>query len=267
MSWIGKVVGGGIGMVFGGPLGAMLGASLGHAADVRIEEERSASQQGRGAPGQRPRRAGFAGGFSQQERQQTVFFTSVFAMLGKLAKADGVVSREEIKVVERFMQQHLRLDPRARNLAINIFNRAKSDPTPFSRYADEFAMHFQHDQNMRRFLFEMLFQMAAADGAVEEQEEAMLQDAVGRLGLEYAFYEQLKARYMPSAHPAYELLGVDGDASDQEVKKAYRAKVMEYHPDKIVSKGLPEEFLKLAEEKFKEINSAYEEIKKLRGWR
>lgn len=266
MSWIGKLVGGGIGLVFGGPLGAMLGASLGHAADVKIEEERNAARDyGQGAQS-RPR-AGFGGGFTRQEQMQTVFFTSVFAMMGKLAKADGVVSREEIKVVERFMQQHLKLDPRARNLAINIFNRAKSDPYPFSRYADEFAMHFRHDPNMRRFLFQMLFEMAGADGGLHEQEDALLRDAAGRLGLEYAFYESLKARFTPSLHPAYAILGLEGDASEQDVKKAYRAKVMEYHPDKIVSKGLPEEFLKLAEEKFKEVNQAYEDIKKLRGWK
>jgi len=260
-------------MMFGGPFGALLGAAIGHSADRRIDEEREAATardyQGSTAGAQRQgrRRSGFGGAFTQQERQQTVFFTSVFAMMGKLAKADGAVSREEIRVVERFMQQHMRLDARTRNLAINIFNRAKSDPMPFSRYADEFAMHFRGDANMRRFLYEILFEIAGADGSLHPDEDDLLRDAVGRLGLEYSLYENLKARLVPSEHPAYKTLGVDSEASDQEIKKAYRAKVMEYHPDKIVSKGLPEEFLKLAEEKFKEVNSAYEEIKKLRGWR
>ena len=186
-------------------------------------------------------------------------------MLGKMAKADGKVTQVEIKIVEGFMRDHLRLDKQARMFAINIFNRAKDDAYPYSQYASEFSRHFQNDQNMRMVLFEMLFQVAAADGTVHHAEEHLLEETVRYLNIPHHLFEELKARLAPSADPAYVVLGLTPEATDAEVKKAYRAKVMEFHPDKIVSKGLPEEFLKFAEEKFKEVNEAYETIKKSRG--
>jgi DnaJ like chaperone protein len=259
MSWIGKIVGGGMGMLMGGPLGAVIGGALGHLFVDSQLDDAVATQSGTGG-----RQAGPTV-FSNQEQKQAVFFASTFAMLGKMAKADGAVSQAEIQVVERFMRDQLRLDKQARMFAVNIFNRAKDDSYPYSQYATEFTRHFHNDQNMRMVLFEMLFQVAAADGALHSAEERLLQDTVRLLGIPTHLFEQLKNRLAPSADPAYAVLGLTPEATDAEVKKAYRAKVMEYHPDKIVSKGLPEEFLKFAEEKFKEANEGYEQIKKARG--
>ncbi len=248
-----------MGMLMGGPFGAMIGGALGHLfVDNRLREPDTTQSR------LRDRQAGQAI-FSNLEQKQAVFFASTFAMLGKMAKADGAVSQAEIQVVERFMRNQLRLDKQARMLAVNIFNRAKDDLYPYSQYAAEFTRHFRNDQNMRMVLFEMLFQVAAADGALHSAEERLLQDTVRLLGIPTHLFEQLKNRLAPSADPAYAVLGLTPEATDAEVKKAYRAKVMEYHPDKIVSKGLPEEFLKFAEEKFKEANEAYEQIKKARG--
>lgn len=259
MSWIGKVFGGGMGMLVGGPLGAMVGGALGHLfVDNRLKEGLS-RQTGHGRATTRQAT------FTNQEQKQAVFFASTFAMLGKMAKADGTVSQAEIQVVEKFMRDHLRLDKPARMFAVNIFNRAKDDAYPYSQYADEFSRHFSNDQNMRMVLFEMLFQVAAADGALHQAEERLLQDTLLHLNIPAYLFDGLKNRLAPSADPAYAVLGLTSDSTDTEVKKAYRAKVMEYHPDKIVSKGLPEEFLKFAEEKFKEANEAYEKIKKARG--
>lgn len=248
-----------MGMLMGGPIGAMIGGAIGHLfVDSQLEE--SVSQQ-TGQGRSRARQATF----TNQEQKQAVFFASTFAMLGKMAKADGAVSQAEIQVVEKFMRDHLRLDKTARMFAVNIFNRAKDDAYPYSQYADEFTRHFYNDQNMRMVLFEILFQVAAADGALHQAEERLLQDALGHLNIPSHLFDELRNRLAPSADPAYVILGLTPDATDAEVKKAYRAKVMEYHPDKIISKGLPEEFLKFAEEKFKEANEAYEKIKKARG--
>ena len=113
-------------------------------------------------------------------------------------------------------------------------------------------------------LFEMLFQVAVADGRLHSAEEHLLRQTVRYLNISDHLFDELKARLTPIGHPAYAVLGVSPDSNDDEVKKAFRAKAMEYHPDKIVSKGLPEEFLKFAEEKFKEINEAYDKIKEVR---
>ncbi len=249
-----------MGMLMGGPVGAVIGGAIGH---LFVD-----SQVGAVAESQRPSGSGRPvrePGFTNQEQKQAVFFASTFAMLGKMAKADGKVTQVEIKIVEGFMRDHLRLDKQARMFAINIFNRAKDDAYPYSQYASEFARHFQNDQNMRMVLFEILFQVAAADGTVHHAEEHLLEETVRYLNIPHHLFEELKARLAPSADPAYVVLGLTPEATDAEVKKAYRAKVMEFHPDKIVSKGLPEEFLKFAEEKFKEVNEAYETIKKSRG--
>lgn len=244
----------------GGPFGALIGGAIGHLfIDSQVETiEASKRYEGQRRPVREPR-------FTHQEQQQAVFFASTFAMLGKMAKADGQVTQAEIKIVEAFMRDHLRLDKQARMFAINVFNRAKDDAYPYSQYASEFARHFQHDQNMRMVLFEILFEVAAADGSVHSAEAHLLEETVRYLQIPRHLFDELQARLAPSADPAYAVLGLTPDATDAEVKKAYRAKVMEFHPDKIVSKGLPEEFLKFAEEKFKEVTEAYEKIKKARG--
>lgn len=248
-----------MGMLMGGPIGAIIGGAIGHLFVDRKIEEQLAADSGSG-------REQFRGtSFTNQEKRQAVFFASVFAMLGKMAKADGAVTHVEIRVVERFMRDHLRLDRQARMFAINIFNRAKIDPYPFVQYAIEFARHFHDDKNMRMVLFEMLFEVAVADGGLHRSEEVLLEEALRHLNIPGQVYAELKNRLTPSVDPAYAVLGLTREATSAEVKKAYRAKVMEYHPDKIVSKGLPEEFLQFAEEKFKEVNEAYEKIKKTRG--
>lgn len=248
-----------MGMLMGGPVGALIGGALGHLlVDSMVEEVATTQQQPRAGQARRPT-------FTNQEQKQAVFFTSTFAMLGKMAKADGKVSQAEIRVVEAFMRDHLRLDAQSRMFAVNLFNRAKGDSYPFSQYASEFARHFHGDTNMRMVLFEILFEIAVADGGLNHHEEKLLEEAVRYLHVPRHLFDELKGRLAPIADPAYAVLGLTPEATDAEVKKAYRAKVVEFHPDKIVSKGLPEEFLKFAEEKFKEVNRAYETIKKARG--
>jgi DnaJ like chaperone protein len=242
MSWFGKILGGSIGMAIGGPLGAILGAGLGHTfVDARA--------------------TGPTGGvrLSSQETRQAVFFTTVFAMLGKMAKADGRVSKEEIAVVERFIAERLRGDPRARELAIGIFNQAKTDPTPFEAYAQQFGDLFSDQRDVRVMLFQLLFTLAMADGTLHPAEARLLEEALGPLRLPRDLYDDLRGR-TPDVDRFYSVLGVSAEASDADVKRAYRKAARDFHPDTIVSKGLPEEFTTFAETKFKEVTEAYEKI-------
>jgi DnaJ like chaperone protein len=247
MSWMGKIIGGGLGMVFGGPLGAVIGATLGH---TFVD-----SQGGVG---------GRVANLSRAETRQMVFFATTFAMLGKMAKVDGSVTREEIQVVETFIRERLGLTGQARDLAIKIFNEAKDNPTPFDAYARQFGDVFAQDHAMRAMFFEILHTLAMADGTLHPAEDALLKQALAALRLEQTLYDDLRGK-MPALDHHYAVLGISADASDDELKRAYRKAVQEYHPDKIVSKGLPEEFTKFAEEKFKEINASYEAIKSKRG--
>jgi len=241
MSWIGKILGGGIGLMFGGPLGAILGATIGHSL---IDQQQSSAQ----------------GRFSKLEQRQAIFFTAMFAMLGKMAKADGVVSKEELQVVEQFMRHNLRLDPEARKFAVGIFNEAKETDVPFAAYARQFAEVFSNEPQLRNMFYELLFTLAMADGVLHPAEDQLLKSAPGLLGLPSGLYDTLRQRLVKDLLPFYAMLGIPETATDTEVKKAYRKLATEYHPDKIMAQGLPEDFHQFAEDKFKQINEAYESI-------
>jgi len=233
-------------MAMGGPLGAILGAGLGH---TLLDQN----------PGAAPRTVRL----SPRETRQTVFFTATFAMLGKMAKADGAVSPEEIQVVERFMTERMNLDAGARQLAVRIFNEGKTNGTPFSAYATQFGQVFAQEPEMRRMLFELLHSLAIADGSLHPEEDRLLREALGPLRLDPGSYESLR-KSVPDLASQYAVLGCSPDATDEEIKKAYRKACRDFHPDTVVSKGLPEEFVKFAETKFKEINAAYEAVREHR---
>lgn len=246
MSWFGKIMGGSVGFMLGGPIGALVGVSLGHA----LFDDRT--------------RAGYAesGRMTGQEQRQAVFFTATFAMLGKMAKADGRVCQNEINVVRSFMQDKLRLDAAAQQFAISVFNEAKDDATPFEEYARQFGQVFQAEPQLRTMFFEMLFSVALADGVLHPAEEKILRSAPPLLGLPGHLYETVRRQFVNDLSHHYAILGLADGAEMTDVKKAYRKLVSEYHPDKIIAKGLPEDFIKFAEQKFREVNEAYEAIQK-----
>lgn len=246
MSWFGKIMGGSVGFMLGGPIGALIGASLGHSF---IDDKTRAGyvEQGR---------------LTGQEQRQAVFFTATFAMLGKMAKADGRVCEDEIGVVRSFMRDKLRLDAVTQQFAMGVFNEAKDNNTPFEDYARQLGQVFRSEQQLRMMFFEMLFTVALADGVLHPAEEKILRAAPSLLGLHGNVYDTVKRQFVSDLSHHYATLGLDDGAEMSDVKKAYRKLVTEYHPDKIVSKGLPEDFTKFAEEKFREINEAYEAIQK-----
>ena len=249
MSWFGKIMGGSVGFMFGGPIGALVGASLGHA----LIDDRT--------------RSGLAesGRLTGQEQRQAVFFTATFAMLGKMAKADGRVCQNEISVVRSFMHDKLQLDGPAQQFAISVFNEAKDNDTSFEDYARQFGQVFHNEPQLRMMFYEMLFTMALADDVLHPAEESILRAAPNLLGLHGDVFATVKRQFVSDLSHHYAVLGLDNNAELPEVKKAYRKLVSEYHPDKVVSKGLPEDFIKFAEEKFREINEAYEAIQSSRN--
>jgi DnaJ like chaperone protein len=113
--------------------------------------------------------------------------------------------------------------------------------------------------------YEMLFTMALADDVLHPAEESILRAAPNLLGLHGDVFATVKRQFVSDLSHHYAVLGLDNNAELPEVKKAYRKLVSEYHPDKVVSKGLPEDFIKFAEEKFREINEAYEAIQSSRN--
>ena len=242
MSWLGKILGGGIGLMVGGPIGAVLGAVIGH----------HTLDKGNGIQ------------FSPLESRQSLYFTAVFSMLGKLAKADGRVSQYEIDTIEQVMRNNFRLTPEARGFAIKIFNAAKDSTNSFEDYARQLRQVFGHSPEVLASVVELLMVVAHADGQLHPEEERMIRSAVNIFGIEEAF-RAIQSRFggVPDdIERYYEVLGCKRGDSLEVVKRKYRKLAMEYHPDRMQAKGMSPEFAAAAEEKFKEIQQARDLIEK-----
>ena len=262
MSWWGKVIGGAFGFMLGGPLGALFGAALGHSFDRGLKANL------RALPGDEVQA-------TRQERAQAAFFSATFGVMGHIAKADGRVSPEEIRLAGAVMDQlGLRGDLRA--AARNLFNAGRAPDFPLDEVLAQLRRECRYSLNLARLFVEIQVQAAYADGAVHPAERRLLNHIAELLGLGPGALEPLEAVVRAHAGPggsaaalspdeAYTILGVSPDASDADVKRAYRRLMNRHHPDKLVSKGLPEEMMQAATEKTREIKAAYERVKEARG--
>ncbi len=256
MGWLGKIVGGTIGFAIGGPIGAIAGAAFGHTLDKKEARYLSADSGGR---------SGGYGRLSNNEEAQLTFFIAAFSMLAKIAKADGRVSEVEISSVEDFMQRDLNLDNESKATARNIFREAVNSNEHFDAFAKQFYNVFRMQPRLIELMMDVLLRVSAADGNISTEEEVLLLSAARIFNISNSAYSNLKKRYVKETNKYYAILNCDENATDQEIKKQYRKLVTEYHPDKIESKGLPEEFVKFANDKFIKIQEAYDHIKKQRG--
>ncbi len=255
MAWWGKLIGGAFGFMLGGPLGALLGAALGHNFDKGIQFGDNLIDFDAG----------------DQERIQAAFFTATFSVMGHIAKADGQVSNAEISNAEAIMT-HMQLDPRQRKAAIELFNQGKSDQFVLQDVLAQFRQECHRRVNLIQMFLEIQISTALADNSLHPAEREMLYRIGEMLGLarqqmEHLFHLAGGVRPVSKADElkeAYEILGVGRNSTDAEVKKAYRRLMNQHHPDKLVAKGLPEEMIKLANEKTQTIKQAYEHIKKSR---
>ncbi len=254
MSWLGKMIGGTIGLALGGPLGAIAGAAFGHAFVDKKEDEYLKSIPG----GQGAARASL----STNEQAQLVFCTAAFSMLAKIAKADGKISQNEIDAVEAFMKNDLQLDEAGQGTAKQIFRQAVNSTEQFDAFATQFYSVFRTQPRILELMLDILFRVSSADGTVSEDEEVMILTATRIFNISDTDYQRFKSRYVKVTNKYYSVLKLDETASVSDIKKQYRRMVSEYHPDKIQGKGLPEEFIKFAGDKFREIQDAYDHIRK-----
>lgn len=249
MAWLGKILGSIIGFALGGPLGAIAGAALGNLFDIPDEVSRGSNQN-----------------LSNQEKQQYAFFVSVFSLLGKLANSDGIITQSEERKLESLINSNFNLPPHSHQFAKNIFYQASKSSESFESIAKQFHSLFKNDQQLLLTMLDLLLQMAMADENLHPEEENLIIIAKNIFRINDTQFQQIKAKYIKDNSKYYQILGCSTTSTPDEIKKAYRKLVMEYHPDKIIAKGLPEEFIKHAEIKFKEIQDAYDNIKKERGF-
>ena len=268
--WWGKIIGAVIGLFRGGLTGVLIGALLGHFIDR------------------------FLAGVIGVGATQKAFFDALFATLGHLAKADGRVTETEIHMVESLMQQ-MRISGEDRQRAIRLFNRGKQADFDLDEALQPFLQHAVVRQDLRRMFMEILVEAAFSSGSVSQAEQtvllrvatalripaelfaAMLQARGAAQGAAWraaggAYRADAGAGRRPvssaaSLDQAYAHLGLNRAASDAEVKRAYRKLVSQYHPDKLVSRGLPEEMMEMAKTRVRDINTAYGQIKQSRGFK
>ena len=237
MSFWKASIGGMIGFTLGGPIGGILGAIIG---------SKFADNDARNP--------------TTNEANQAAFFAALFACFAKIAKADGRVTRDEVDKVDHFIKERFKFPPDQRGFAIEIFNHAKDDRNSFKDYASQLASLLSSNPSALIMFYELLFELSMADGHLDSSEEDLLKQALNIFKLDPDLFETNKKKFGASISDAYAVLGVDEGMSFKEIKTVYQRKRKEFHPDTLIAKGLPDELLEKAKEKFIEIQAAFEEI-------
>jgi DnaJ like chaperone protein len=244
-----------LGIPFGGLIGFFVGSFLGHYFFDQPKERNAAE-----------------GDFKAYQQRQGAFFFHVFRLCAKVAKADGAVSQREVTHMEHLMRHQFRMNERGRAQAIKIWKYAKDSADPFEQYARAFYTDFGRERHHVLNMMDLLFSTAAADGPLHPREEELLLRAAGIFHIGRLQYERIKGRYFQQKtsgqsqqrwtplDPHYAILGAQTSDSLDVIKKKYRALAMQWHPDKLVAKGVSSEALRHAKEKFQQINEAYERI-------
>jgi DnaJ like chaperone protein len=240
MSIWGKLAGAATGFALGGPIGALLGAVAGHfGVDRQLDQDETGS-----AP-----------------ESQIAFTVGVIALGAKMAKADGVVTPDEVEA----FKEVFRVPPGEMHNVARLFNLAKQDVAGFEAYAAQLAHLFQDNRELLEDVLEGLFHIAAADGIIHPSEDEYLQAVAETFGFSTAEYRSVRARFVPADKTdPYKVLGVPRDADLDEIKLRYRKLMRENHPDKAIARGMPPEFIKIANDKVAAINAAHQQILKER---
>ncbi len=255
--WWGKLIGGIIGLLKGGLAGLLFGVFVGHLVDR------------------------FLTGLKGVSRTRDAFFGAMFSTLGHINKADGRVTKAEIAAAELLMQR-MRLNEDERQRAIRFFQQGKESDFNLEATLSEFARHSMLRHELRIMFVELLLEAALADGNLSQPELAILTRTCAVLHIPANIFEaMLRARQvggassggqyqsasnrMDSLQQSYATLGIKPDATAHEIKRAYRKLVSQYHPDKLVSQGLPEEMMEMSKNRVREINAAYDKIKASKG--
>ncbi|RMF97078.1 MAG: co-chaperone DjlA [Gammaproteobacteria bacterium] len=268
--WIGKLGGGLLGYIAGGPIWAAIGVLLGHQYDRGLTGFAREHERGSGMSGSRPSSAA----------RQRAFFEATFRVMGHLAKADGRVSEAEIQAAREIMHR-LRLHPEAVRRAIELFTEGKQPGFSLAAQLAAFRRACGRDPALLRDFLEFQMDLVLAKGGIAPSERELLWRIADQLGISRAELAQIEAvlrarrsfggRRRRAADggdalaAAYRALGIEAGASDREVKTAYRRLMNQHHPDKLVSRGLPDSMLDAAKERTREIRAAYELIKERRG--
>lgn len=206
---------------------------------------------------------------TQNQQVQTVFFNASFMIMGHIAKSDGHVTENEIRVAENVMDQ-MNLSESMKKEAIRFFNIGKQSTFNLDATLDQVRMACGNRPSLLLIFIEFQSKMVFADGglpSVEQRKKLAYICSKLNIGGHYSWHDRPhhsahdRREYTHNTlHEAYEKLGIPSTSNDAEVKKAYRRLMSQNHPDKLIAKGLPPEMIKIATQKTQDIKKAYETI-------
>lgn len=276
-SWWGKALGAFFGYLTAGPAGALFGLLIGNFFDRGLASHLS-----------NPHWLYHA---EKQKLVQKVFFETTFSVMGHMAKADGVVSEKEVKMAQLLMNE-MRLSNAQQTLAKKLFNEGKHNTFRLDPVLSQLKQVCHDNRDLLKLFVDIQYRAAMVDGLSANKIQT-LNAIFSRLGFaplnqQYRFYEdfgytgyeqpkhrqqhssssQQQRSYTPpnSLEHAFALLEVSPSANKQEVKRAYRKLMSRNHPDKLIAQGLPQEMIKMANDKTQKILKAYEAICNAKGW-
>lgn len=254
MSSFSKWLGAGLGFTLGGPIGAALGFAIGSLVDNFSADEFKQEQ----IDYQRERKP--KGNFRRNNTQSGDFEISLLVLASIVIKSDGKIDQRELDFVR---SQFLNMYGKQRaNNAFKLFKGIVKKEISARQVCIQIREHMSHASRLQ--LLHFLFGIAKADEFVTEKEVEEIRKIAGYLYINQNDYESIKAMFYDASENAYKILEIEKEASNDEVKRAYRRMVKKYHPDKLLDLG--EEHLEGAKEKFQSIQNAYEKIKKEKGF-
>ena len=236
----GSLIGGMIGLSVGGPFGMLLGSLIGG----KISRAKSRSSYG---------------AFAQP---QQIFALSLIVLSAKLSKVDGQVSKEELIAVK----DKLRIPENEIDQVGKIFNKAKEESTGYEPYAQQIAQIYKGNINVLEEVINILFYIAEADGEVSISELKMIENIAKIFGLNETQLNAIKeSRKSSDKLNPYVVLESKSDDSIEIIRKRYLKLSKEHHPDLLMSKGVPQEVIDESKAKMRAINSAWDQIQKLKS--
>tara|TARA_B110000116_G_scaffold68616_1_gene59172 strand:+ start:582 stop:1319 length:738 start_codon:yes stop_codon:yes gene_type:complete len=242
MSIWGKIIGGTAGFALGGPIGAILGMMVGGSFDINAKRFKNSNK-------------------ISDDNKQKIFVLSIIILSAKIAKADGKVTKDEIYA----FKEKFKIPENDMSEVGKIFNEAKKTKEGYKEIADQIGLLFLNNRILLEELLNNLFYIAESDGETSLDEIKILKSISNSFGLnENDFQRIFHARLNNKDSDPYKVLSVNRDDNDLTIRKKWIQLTKEHHPDNLIAKGLPKEFIDQANDELSSINLAYDKIKKQR---